>query len=70
VIGGVPFGEPLLTWWNFAARSGEEVTRARQDWEAGRFGEARGYPGGPLTAPALPGVPLKPRAQAAGPPPR
>jgi hypothetical protein len=37
VIGGVPFGEPLLMWWNFVARNGEEITRAREDWVAGRF---------------------------------
>jgi quercetin 2,3-dioxygenase len=61
VIGGVPFGEPLLMWWNFVARNGEEITRAREDWVAGRFPEVRGYPGSPLAAPPLPGVPLKPR---------
>jgi hypothetical protein len=43
------------------ARSAEEITRAREDWTAGRFGEVRGYPGVPLAAPPLPGVPLKPR---------
>jgi quercetin 2,3-dioxygenase len=61
VIGGVPFGERLPMWWNFVARSGEEITRARQDWVAGRFGAVHGYPGGPLPAPPLPGVPLRPR---------
>jgi quercetin 2,3-dioxygenase len=61
VIGGVPFGEPLLMWWNFVARSGEEITRAREDWQAGRFGRVPGYFGDPLTAPSLPGVALKAR---------
>ena len=61
VIGGVPFGEPLLMWWNFVARSGEEITRAREDWQAGRFGRVPGYFGDPLAAPSLPGVPLKAR---------
>jgi redox-sensitive bicupin YhaK (pirin superfamily) len=61
VIGGTPFGEPLLMWWNFVARSGAEIARAREDWVAGRFGQVPGYPGDPLTAPALPPVPLKPR---------
>ncbi len=61
VVGGVPFGERLLMWWNFVARSGAEITRARQDWMAGRFGEVHGYPGDPLAAPPLPPVPLKPR---------
>jgi quercetin 2,3-dioxygenase len=61
VIGGVPFGERLLMWWNFVARSGQEIVQARTDWAAGGFGEVRGYPGDPLAAPPLPGVPLKAR---------
>jgi len=61
VVGGVPFGERLLMWWNFVARSGEEIAQAREDWAAGRFGEVHGYPGDPLAAPPLPPVPLKPR---------
>jgi redox-sensitive bicupin YhaK (pirin superfamily) len=61
VLGGAPFGERLLMWWNFVGRSGEEIAQAREDWVAGRFGEVRGYPGEPLAAPPLPTVPLKPR---------
>jgi len=61
VVGGVPFGERLLMWWNFVARSGTEITQAREDWVAGRFGEIRGYPGNPLPAPLLPDVLLKAR---------
>jgi redox-sensitive bicupin YhaK (pirin superfamily) len=61
VVGGAPFGERLLMWWNFVARSGEEITRAREDWVAGRFPEVHGHPGSPLAAPPLPPVPLKPR---------
>ena len=61
VLGGAPLGERLLMWWNFVARSGEEITRAREDWVAGRFPEVHGYPGPPLAAPTLPGVPLRPR---------
>jgi redox-sensitive bicupin YhaK (pirin superfamily) len=61
VVGGAPFGERLLMWWNFVARSGEEITRARDDWAAGRFPEVHGYAGQPLAAPALPSVPLRPR---------
>jgi len=32
---------------NFVARSAEEITRAREDWVAGRFPEVRGSPGAP-----------------------
>lgn len=41
LLGGPPFGEQLLMWWNFVARTREEIARARADWEAGheRFGE-------------------------------
>jgi quercetin 2,3-dioxygenase len=64
VLGGVPFGERLLMWWNFVARTGEEIAQAREDWAvqgSGRFGVVRGYPGAPLAAPPLPPVALKPR---------
>jgi redox-sensitive bicupin YhaK (pirin superfamily) len=61
VVGGEPFAERLVMWWNFVARTGEEIARARADWEAGRFGEVRGYPGERLAAPPLPSVPLRPR---------
>ena len=61
VLGGVPLGERLLMWWNFVARTGEEVAQAREDWAAGRLGVVHGYPGQPLAAPPLPTVLLKPR---------
>ncbi len=61
VLGGAPFGERLLMWWNFVARSGDEIAQAREDWAVGRFAEVHGYPGDPLAAPPLPSVPLKPR---------
>jgi redox-sensitive bicupin YhaK (pirin superfamily) len=40
LIGGVPFPEPLLMWWNFVGRTQEEITIAYQQWQAGddRFG--------------------------------
>ena len=56
LIGGEPFGEEVLLWWNFVARTNAEIETARADWEAGRrFGEeVRGYPGARLAAPQLP----------------
>ncbi len=53
-IGGPPFGETILMWWNFVARRPEEIAAARADWEAGlRFGPVKGYDGAPLAAPPL-----------------
>ena len=52
LLGGAPFREEILMWWNFVARTDAEMVTARDDWEAGsRFGEVRGYPGGRLAAP-------------------
>jgi redox-sensitive bicupin YhaK (pirin superfamily) len=62
VIGGVPFEDPLVMWWNFVARSHEEVVQAREDWMAGRrFGVVSDCAHPPLPAPELPTVRLKAR---------
>lgn len=57
LFGGAPLGEDVLLWWNFVARSTEEMQIARTDWEAHspRFGEVEGYDGPRLTAPELSG---------------
>jgi redox-sensitive bicupin YhaK (pirin superfamily) len=34
LLGGEPFHEELLMWWNFVGRTHEEVALARQEWEA------------------------------------
>ncbi len=52
LLGGAPFGETILMWWNFVARTTEEIVSAREDWEAGRrFGEVAAYAGPRLAAP-------------------
>ncbi|MFJ1753502.1 pirin family protein [Kitasatospora sp. NPDC088134] len=62
LLGGTPFGEEIVMWWNFVARTGEEIVQARLDWEKGdRFGEVTGYPGDRLPAPELPNATLKAR---------
>ena len=54
LIGGVPFAETILMWWNFVARTPEELRTARDDWEAHRrFGDVRAYQGPRLPAPEL-----------------
>ena len=55
LLGGAPFGEDVLLWWNFVGRSTEEMAAARQEWESQgrRFGEVRGYDGPRLVSPEL-----------------
>jgi len=62
LLGGEPFGEPLILWWNFVAHSHDEILRARSDWEAGaRFGVVHGAAAPPLQAPPPPPGRLRPR---------
>jgi len=61
LLGGAPFPEPVLMWWNYVARTRQEITSAHRSWTAGeeRFGtfastlprmEAAGPPwAGPVT---------------------
>ncbi|MFJ5734623.1 pirin family protein [Streptomyces microflavus] len=64
LLGGEPFEEEIVMFWNFIGRSGEEIVQARKDWEEGsRFGEVQGYDGARLPAPELPTTPLKPRGR-------
>ena len=54
VIGGPPFPEQILMWWNFVGRTEDEIAQARADWEAGnRFGNVTAYRGPRLSAPSL-----------------
>lgn len=40
LLGGIPFLEQLLMWWNFVARRRDEVDEGYEDWatDSGRFG--------------------------------
>jgi redox-sensitive bicupin YhaK (pirin superfamily) len=54
LVGGPPFPEAILMWWNFVARTPEEIRDARDDWEGGRrFGDVPAYKGPRLAAPDL-----------------
>jgi len=54
LIGGPPFPEKILMWWNFVARTPGEIADARTDWEGRRrFGDVTGYSGPRLAAPSL-----------------
>jgi redox-sensitive bicupin YhaK (pirin superfamily) len=67
LLGGEPFAEELVLWWNFLGRDHEEVLRHREDWnragEPGspsRFGEVPGFEGERMHAPPMPNVRLRP----------
>jgi redox-sensitive bicupin YhaK (pirin superfamily) len=81
LIGGAPFTEDVVMWWNFVARDHDEIVAARDAWAAQvgeepdgattytpgagdrRFGQVDGYSSGPLRAPVLPDVRLRPRSR-------
>jgi quercetin 2,3-dioxygenase len=54
LICGLPFPEGILMWWNFVARTPEEIQQAHADWEDHRrFGAVQGTQLTPLAAPEL-----------------
>ena len=65
LLGGAPFGETVLMWWNFVARTADEIREARDDWQAGRrFGEVKAYRGARLDAPPFVARPVPPSERA------
>lgn len=61
LLGGPPFPEKILMWWNFIVRTPAELTEAREDWmERRRFGDVAAYKGGWLRAPEIVGTVRKP----------
>ncbi|WP_351225075.1 pirin family protein [Streptomyces sp. NPDC002133] len=63
LLGGTPFEEEIVMWWNFIGRSHEDIVRAREEWQnsSDRFGTVQGYAGDRLPAPALPNATITPR---------
>lgn len=74
LLGGEPFTEEILMWWNFVARTNEEIQHAREQWQnrTELFGTVEGYVGHGgenknangqswLPAPNLPNGAIKPR---------
>jgi len=60
LVGGTPFGEEILVWWNFVARTRAEIAAATSDWNAGRrFGPVHGSPAPRLIAPDVAGLNLR-----------
>ena len=60
VVGGVPFAEGALLWWNFVARTKSELVQACKDWNhgPGYFGTVK-HPAERLLAPMPPWAALE-----------
>lgn len=60
LLGGEPFEDDIVMWWNFVGRSHEEIAEAREAWEADsdRFGQVVGHGDERIPAPPLPAVRL------------
>ena len=70
LLGGPPFGEAIVMWWNLVARTHEEVVAWRAEWQAqithdgladGWFGVPVGDERPPIPAPPLPNSRLRER---------
>ena len=70
LLGGQPFEDDIVMWWNFAGRTHDEIVAAREEWEAEsstgaatpRFGAVDGHDVR-IPAPPLPDVRLMPRSR-------
>ena len=64
IIGGVPFDEEIIMWWNFIGRSHEEIVEMRSAWQndSSRFGKMDSLPGEPIPAPQMPNLRLVSRS--------
>jgi redox-sensitive bicupin YhaK (pirin superfamily) len=60
LLGGEPFEDDIVMWWNFVGRSHEEIVEAREAWESDspRFGHVVDHGDERIPAPPLPAVRL------------
>jgi quercetin 2,3-dioxygenase len=63
MLGGQPFGEDIVMWWNFIGRSHQEIVEFRSAWERRdpRFPPIVSRSENVMEAPPMPTVQLKPR---------
>ena len=63
LLGGEPFPEPIVMWWNFIGRTHEEIVEFRERWNAqdGWTTPFSDRVGGWIPAPELPNVRIKSR---------
>jgi redox-sensitive bicupin YhaK (pirin superfamily) len=71
VLGGEPLGERIVMWWNFIARSHDEIVELRSQWQeqlagghaaSGPYGRFPAQWATVLPAPPLPNARLRPRS--------
>ncbi|RYU09469.1 pirin family protein [Nocardioides iriomotensis] len=72
LLGGAPFEEEIVMWWNLIGRSHDEVVEQREAWNGPgvswtppRYGEVAGFDGDRLLAPPMPNVRLRTRGRTA-----
>ena len=67
LLGGEPFDDEIVMWWNFVGRSHDEIEQARDAWEDStpRFGQVAGHGSERIPAPRLPAVRLTQRRRRA-----
>jgi redox-sensitive bicupin YhaK (pirin superfamily) len=65
LLGGEPFDERIVMWWNFVGSDHDAIVTAREQWQAAhpRFGAVAGDDDRRLPAPALPQVRLTARGR-------
>lgn len=59
LLGGEPWAQPPLLWWNFVGREPAEMQAWAADWareDGGRFGRVAGYVGPRLAVPPVPAL--------------
>ena len=60
LLGGEPFEDDVVMWWNFVGRTHDEIVAAREAWESGsdRFGHVIDHGDERIPAPPMPAVRL------------
>jgi redox-sensitive bicupin YhaK (pirin superfamily) len=61
LIGGEPFREQIVMWWNFIGRTHDEIAQMRMDWNLHTYPPFADRVGGWIPAPEMPNVTLTPR---------